>query len=116
MLNLFRAELIRGRQLDRGNAQSGSLGADFGRFSIDFWSALAQHHASVSGWRADLDLLNDWRNAIAHQDFTSPRLGGIINLHLAQVRRWRASCHRLARAIDEVLHRHLLDLTKAPPW
>src|SRR5438093_2420675 len=37
LLILVRAEFTRGRQLDRGNAQSSSLGADFGRLGIDFW-------------------------------------------------------------------------------
>src|SRR5438105_15394129 len=32
---LVQGEFMRGRQLDRGNAQSSSLGADFGRFGID---------------------------------------------------------------------------------
>src|SRR5262249_4886215 len=34
---LVRAEFVRGRQIDRGNAQPGSIGADFGRLGIDFW-------------------------------------------------------------------------------
>jgi hypothetical protein len=114
--SLLRAELVRGRQLDRGNAQPSSLGADFGRLDIDLWTALREKDANSIRWRADLELLNEWRNAIAHQDFTSSRLGGIIILRLERVRRWRASCHRLARAIDEVMHQHLLEATKAPPW
>src|SRR6266542_4444540 len=104
---LLRLELTRGRQLDRGNAQPSSLGADFGRLGIRFWNALhAQDPASVA-WQQDLELLNEWRNAIAHQDFTSPTLGGTINLRLVQVRQWRSSCSGLARTIDEVLRRHM---------
>src|ERR1700736_4078544 len=41
--SLVRAEFTRGRQLDRGNAQSSSLGADFGRLGIDFWDDLESH-------------------------------------------------------------------------
>src|SRR5205807_2346973 len=113
---LVRAEFTRGRQLDRGNAQSGSLGADFGRLGIDFWDELQTYNAAAGGWRKDLDLLNEWRNAIAHQDFTSPKLGGVTVLRLALVRQWRASCRRLARAMDEVLRRHLHALTAVSPW
>ena len=38
--SLVRAEFTRNRQLDRGNAQPSSLGADFGRLGIKFWSTL----------------------------------------------------------------------------
>jgi hypothetical protein len=114
--NLLQSELTRGRHLDRGNAQPSSLGADFGRFNCELWPAPRDHDANSIGWRADLESLNDWRNAIVHQDFTSTRLGGTINLRLAQVSRWRASCRRLARAMDEVIRRHLLILTGSSPW
>jgi hypothetical protein len=116
LARLVRAEFTRGRQLDRGNAQSSSLGADFGRLGIDLWDELASHDPASPSWRADLDVLNEWRNAIAHEDFTSPRLGGIMNLRLAQVRRWRRACVRLARAMDEVMHQYLQALTGVPPW
>lgn len=56
----------------------GSLRADFGRFGIDLWHELELHDPAARVWRDQIDLLNEWRNAIAHQDFTSPRLGGII--------------------------------------
>lgn len=113
---LMWAEFTRGRQLNRGNAQPGSLGADFGRLGFDLWQELESHDAAARAWKAHLDLLNEWRNAIAHQDFTSPRLGGIINLRLAQVRQWRASCRRLAQAMDAVMNRHMQILTGTSPW
>ncbi len=116
LLNLVKAEFTRGRQLDRGNAQPTSLKADFGRLGVDLWQQLIAFDPAAVAWRTNLDLLNEWRNAIAHQDFTSPRLGGIMNLRLAQVMRWQVSCRRLARAMDEVLRRHLQSLTGATPW
>jgi hypothetical protein len=106
---------MRGRQLDRGNAQPGSLGADFGRFGMAFWDDLALAEPASVQWRAGLDLLNEWRNAIAHQDFTSARLGG-GTLQLEQVRRWRRMCDLLARLMDRVLGRHLTGLTGVIPW
>lgn len=114
--NLLWAEFTRGRHLDRGNAQPSSLGADFGRIGIDFWDELKFYDTEAEKWKADLDLLNEWRNAIVHQDFTSPKLGGIMYLRLARIRHWRTSCDRLAQAMDEVMRRHLHDLTGTSPW
>jgi hypothetical protein len=114
--NLVRAEFTRGRQLDRGNVQPSSLGADFGRLGLDFWDETIAFNPTATSWKSDLELLNEWRNAIAHQDFTSPKLGGITILRVAQVRAWRVSCDRLALVMDEVLRRHLLGLTGASPW
>jgi hypothetical protein len=71
---LLVAELTRGRQLDRGNAQPSSLGADFNRFDV-FWKQMEIHNSNCIRWKADLDLLNEWRNAIVHQDFTSVSIG-----------------------------------------
>jgi hypothetical protein len=113
---LVKAEFHRGRQLDRGNAQSSSLGADFSRFGIDLWNELASRTARSVQWKGELDLLNEWRNAIAHQDFTSPRLSGIMNLRLNQVRQWRTSCSGLARAMDQLMRLHLQIVTGASPW
>jgi hypothetical protein len=113
---LVREEFTRGRQLDRGNAQPAGLGADFGRLGIDFWTAVSGYAPLSAAWKNDLESLNDWRNAIAHQDFTSPRPGGATVLRLAEVRRWRASTRSLARSFDEVLRRHLQGLTGVSPW
>ena len=113
---LLRVELTRGRQLDHGNAQPSSLGADFSRLGISFWTALQAYDPAAATWKQDIALLNEWRNAIAHQDFTSPNLGGTINLRLVQVRQWRRSCGRLSRTIDTVLRHHLQTLTGTSPW
>lgn len=114
--NLARAEFTRGRQLDRGNAQPSSLGADFKRLGIDLWDSLKAYDPASTGWKDDLESLNDWRNAIAHQDFSSPKLAGATILRLAEVRKWRISCDRLAAALDEVLRRHLQMLMGTSPW
>ncbi len=73
---ILRGEFTRNRQLNRGNAQPASIGADFGRLEIKFWDEVRKQDPGSDAWKADLELLNEWRNAIAHQDFTSPRLGG----------------------------------------
>src|SRR5258707_398352 len=83
---------------------------------INFWDQMRSHDPAATNWRDDLELLNEWRNAIVHQDFTSSRLGGTMNLRLAEVRQWRGSCARLARVADEVMRRHLHTLTGIAPW
>jgi len=113
---LLLTELTRGRHLDRGNATPTSLGADFRRFGFDFWKEMRLCHANTAIWIRDLELLNEWRNAIVHEDFTSPRLGGIMFLRLQQVRRWRHSCRYLAKGTDEVMRRHMQTLTGRFPW
>lgn len=113
---LVEAEFTRGRQLDRGNAHSGSLGTDFDRLGIKLWNAVDLHDPTGPAARQQLDSLNTWRNAIAHQDFNPAKLGGVVELRLAQVRKWRAACKRLARVFDAVLRQHLEVLTKKTPW
>jgi hypothetical protein len=114
--SLIREDMLRGRQLDRGNAQPSSLGADFGRFEIDLWKDLSLFATGSIAWKNDLNLLNDWRNAIVHEDFTSSRLGGIMYLQLNTVRGWRRSCSRLARAMDEMIRLHMQRLTGVTSW
>jgi hypothetical protein len=116
LYQILLGELTRGRQLDRGNAQPGSLGADFRRLGVELWPALSHGSASAERWKHELDLLNEWRNAIVHEDFTSARLTGIMNLQLNQVRRWRRTCGRLAKAMDEVMWRYLEQKTGVAPW
>jgi hypothetical protein len=113
---LVQAEFTRGRHLDRGNAQPASLGAEFGRLGIDFWAEVVNYNVRNRGRRSDLEHLNDWRNAIAHQDFDPAKPGGTTALRLGQVRRWRTTCRRLARAFDEVMRRRLEALTATSPW
>jgi len=61
-------QLISSRTLDRGSPTPGHLGADFGRFGIEFWPALIARAPSRNEWRRRmLDELAVWRNAIAHQ-------------------------------------------------
>jgi hypothetical protein len=113
---MLRVSLRFARQLDRGNATPAALGADFGRFDTGFWPALMALDVRVAGWQRRLDELNRWRNAIAHNDFDPSRLAGTIPLRLAQVRRYRRTCHRLTRAFDTLLRDKLVTLIGRPPW
>ncbi len=114
--DIMRSELTRGRLLDRGNAQPGSIGADFGRFGIDFWDEVRIRDPRNATRMGLLEELNLWRNAIVHHDFDRARLGGTTILRLQRVRRWRGACNRLARAFDEVMRLHLHTLTGSSPW
>ena len=95
---------------------TGDSRRDFSRLGIDFWDELRTYDPASNGWRDELDLLNEWRNAIAHQDFASLRRRGFVNLRLATVRQWRISCNRLAEAMDKLMRGHLLTVTGASPW
>src|SRR4051794_33196955 len=97
MRPIIRADMTRGRRLDRGNAQPDSIKDDFGRLGIDLWKEVLTHDQQCASSRALLEELNRWRNAIAHHDFDPSRLGGTIILRLTQVRKWQGACDRLVR-------------------
>jgi hypothetical protein len=63
----------------------------------------------------DLETLNTWRNAIAHQKF-DPAILGNKTLGLADVRRWRSACKGLARVYDRVMREYIRSVTGVAPW
>jgi hypothetical protein len=113
---VLQGEFTRSRQLDRSNAQPSSIGADFGRLGIPFWDKVDSYNPENARRQVLLEELNGWRNAIVHQNFDPAKLGGTTVLRLGRVKKWRIACNHLARAFDEVLHRHLQTLTGAAPW
>ncbi len=110
------AELLWNRKLDRGNPNPSNLGADFARLGLGLWSAVEAVDARNAARKAQLEELNVWRNAIAHQDFDPAILGGSVKLPLVKVRGWRSACNGLADSFDEVLRRFILGLTGTSPW
>ena len=104
------------RQLDRANATPSALGSDFGRLGIELWSRVDALDANGPALRRVLDELLAWRNAIAHHDFQTPRLGGKMNLPIRRVRRWRKACSRVVRVLDRLLRDHVHLLTGHRPW
>jgi hypothetical protein len=114
--HLVQAGFTRGRQLDRMNAQPGSIGSDFGLLGVDFWGKVKALHPQNEGKMKILDKLNDWRNAVAHQDFSKVSSTASPSLTLVEVRRWRSICGRLARSFDAVLRIHLQSLIGSSPW
>lgn len=115
MRQIVLAELTRDRKLDKGNANPGNLGEDFNRLGLKFWDEVKKLNPRNSSRNNDLQVLNHWRNAIAHQKF-DPATLGTTQLRIAQVRRWRVSCSRLAKAYDRVLRAHILAVTGIAPW
>ena len=120
LAGILRAEFIHGRKLDQGNPNPGNIGADFNRLGFTFWQDVLNHDSQNQTRQATLELLNEWRNAIAHQSFDPSRypkrLGGIKQLGLAHVRSWRAACDGLAVSFDEVMRVHLQNVTGKSPW
>jgi hypothetical protein len=115
--DMLRDNLTFGRKIDRGNPNPGNLGSDFERFNLSFWTLVEAHRPQNLARKVALVEMNDWRNAIAHHDFTAAMLkAGRPQLTWAQVQAWRKACDGLARSFDDVLRNHLQTLTGAVPW
>jgi hypothetical protein len=114
---MYRSSLLLNRKLDRGNPNVGNIGSDFNRLALLFWPEVDGHRPPNPSRRALLEELNEWRNAIAHQDFAPAMLrGGRPALQLAQVQGWRRACDGLAHSFDEVMHVHIQAKTGSAPW
>ena len=116
MRGTLTAEFHFGRKLDTGNPNPGNIGNDFNRFGFDFWSALMSHDARLKALQDELRLINEWRNAIAHQSFDPAKLGGSATLRHSQIKSWRKSCDLLAGAFDVVVGDQLAVITGSKPW
>jgi hypothetical protein len=114
---MLRAGLLFGRRVDSGNPNPGNLGSDFNRFSLRFWQQVDAHRPHNPQRRASLEELNEWRKAIAHQNFTPAMLrGGRPILHLSRVQNWWRACEGLPRSFEEVMRVHIEGLTGTSPW
>jgi hypothetical protein len=113
---LLRIRCTTGRKLDSGNPNPANLGADFGFFDMKLWAALRAHDFANEARNRDLEALNEWRNAIAHQDFNPAKLGGRASVRLNDVRLWRRACEGLAVDMDVVVGAHIATITTVKPW
>jgi hypothetical protein len=103
------------RLLDRGNPNPGNIGADFNRLGLKLFDEAFRTDHRVLTWRQELDTLNEWRNAVAHNDYTAPRITA-RTLTMARLRSWRSACNHLSSVFDRVLGRHLELKTRVKPW
>ena len=108
--------LVEGRKLNWGNANAGNIGADYARLGLDIWSRVHTANPRSVQRLHKLEQLNLWRNAIAHHDFSKPRLGGRNQLTLSEVREWRRTCNALALDFDRVARAYLAGITGQAPW
>jgi hypothetical protein len=109
---MLHANLLWNRKVDKGNPNAGNITSDFNRFGLSFWGLVAADHPLNARRQAALAELNDWRNAIAHQDFTAALLrAGRPSLQLSQVQTWRKALDGLARSFDNVMSAFLLTIT-----
>jgi hypothetical protein len=116
---MIRNTILKKRQLDAGNADSGTLAGDFGRLGVDLWDRLRRRNRLNEDRKYKLDQLNKARNAIAHdnqQKFAELDAAG-WRLHLADVRDWRSCLGALAGDMDYVVGNHLSTVFGVPaPW
>lgn len=104
------------RRLATGNANPGNIGADFGRFGLRLWDHVNRASPRNAARQSRLGELNLWRNAVAHQDFTNPALGGRDTLRIGEVRGWRSACSSLAVEFDREVGLYLSSITAVRPW
>jgi hypothetical protein len=113
---ILHSEFLFNRGLDRGNANPSTIGSDFNRLGVEFWRKVQEDDPKNDRRRQLLEELNQWRNAIAHQDFDPAGLGASTTLHLLKVQGWRKACNRLALSFDNVMRDHLMTITGRSPW
>lgn len=117
--NLLRMPYVKARKLDQGNADPGTLGNDFGLFSLDLWPTLRmQNPNQAAGWNKKLAAMNTARNGIVHDDREKlARIqaeGWPLTLHT--VDRWKSSLDGLARGMDRAVDGHLRLVFGTSPW
>ncbi|MDQ8043012.1 MAG: hypothetical protein REI11_00285 [Patulibacter sp.] len=118
--SLLAAELTRDRQLDRGNARAGALGADFGRFDLDFWPTLKTSDGGLEERQKKLEELMVWRNSVAH-DAPQMSPSDIATIRgttpsRAQNSVWQTNLNVLATAFDSVMRTEIKKLVGTAPW
>jgi hypothetical protein len=114
---MYRSNLVFGRKLDSGNPTPGNIGADFNRFGLSFWPAVAADHPRNRQRRPALEALNRWRNALVHHAFAPDMYKGRRpSLQLSAVQDWRRACDGLAHSFDNVMGAYLFSVAGVAPW
>jgi len=112
---LVRAEFAHARRLDRGNPNPGNIGSDFNRLGLSFWTCVFRDDSRNDARQRKLQELNQWRNAITHQDFDPASLEP-PRLTLRVVHSWRGACNGMAISFDRVMGDHLRSILGHASW
>ena len=88
---------------------------DFQPICPQFRADVERHARADTATWTDLAMLNAWRNAIAHHDFTKAKTPS-ETLALGRVRAWRRACNGLATSFDAVVRVELTRLVGKRPW
>ena len=96
--------------MESGNPNYANLKRDFNRFgfSLDL-------HVASAPQVTDLGHLIVWRNKAAHQGARPLPSGVPVALTVPVIQGWKASCDRLAAALDAIMQTELLRVTGAAP-
>ena len=116
--NLVAVNLNHGLMLHKGNAGPGNIGADFKRLGIELWPSLYAQHERNRTRNRHLQTLNDWRNAIVYDDFSSSQFprGSKTQLRLGVVKTWRSACNQIATDMDDCMRHYLQTVLGTSPW
>ena len=109
-----------GRKLERENPRRSALGSDFGRLGFEFIPALKARGSLAIRDLDRLDLLIDFRNAVAHGDdgrINEFETKGTIRPTLKSYRQFRKAIGRLVDKMDSVVAAEIATQLKVTrPW
>lgn len=119
-VDVLRTLLTGGRKLDTLNPRTDHLGADFGRLGFRLVESLKQDGGATPRRLELLDVLVDFRNAVAHgnePEIASLTSSGRIAATKSSFRRHRSSVNQLAITMDRVVAERLAErLDTDTPW
>lgn len=117
--DLIATACVAGRRLNSGNARPEILKEDFDRLRVGVWQGLAQKYGVLAkDWERRLDLLNQARNCLAHDDASklSRLQSGGWPITMMTIRDWRKSLDTLAAGMDLVVSEKLALRLHYRPW
>ncbi|MDA8038247.1 MAG: hypothetical protein M0Z69_03635 [Actinomycetota bacterium] len=116
----LRKFVTQNRDLDKKNARPAALGSDFGRFGIELVPKLKALGQATADALNGLDLLVDFRNAVAHGNESSVAATvatGQIKATLASYRAHRRTLDQVVGTMDQVVASELANELRIPrPW
>ena len=117
---LLRNLMTQGRQLDSKSPRPGALGSDFARLGIELIPKLRTLGRAVTDAVDGLEVLVDFRNAVAHgneSELVAVEATGRVRATLTSYRAHRRALNRLVDTMDAVVATELAnELDIAAPW